>query len=54
MLQVKEPLDVFMSHDWPRGIEQYGNTRMLLRFKKHFIQEVSKPGGERKPQRLGQ
>ncbi|KAG0242117.1 lariat debranching enzyme [Mortierella sp. GBA43] len=40
MLQVKEPLDVFMSHDWPRGIEQYGNTRMLLRSKKHFIQEV--------------
>ncbi|KAF9188354.1 lariat debranching enzyme [Haplosporangium sp. Z 11] len=40
MLQVREPMDVFLSHDWPLGIEQYGNTEWLLRRKKHFINEV--------------
>ncbi|KAI1300698.1 hypothetical protein EDD11_006044 [Mortierella claussenii] len=40
MLQVKEPLHVFLSHDWPLGIEQYGNTAGLLRAKKFFTKEV--------------
>ncbi|KAF9896876.1 hypothetical protein BX616_006580, partial [Lobosporangium transversale] len=40
MLQVKEPLDVFLSHDWPLGIERYGDTAKLLRVKKHFIPDV--------------
>jgi lariat debranching enzyme len=41
MLQVKEAMDVFLSHDWPLGIEQYGDTRALLRAKKHFAREVN-------------
>ncbi|KAG0360915.1 lariat debranching enzyme [Gamsiella multidivaricata] len=40
MLQVKEPMDVFLSHDWPRGIEQYGDTQGLLRRKSWFLGEV--------------
>lgn len=33
-------LDVMISHDWPRGIEQYGNTHELLRKKPFFREEV--------------
>jgi len=41
MLQVKEPMDVFLSHDWPLGIERYGNTAQLLRAKRYFENEAS-------------
>ncbi|KAF9327271.1 lariat debranching enzyme, partial [Podila minutissima] len=40
MLQVKEPMDVFLSHDWPLGIERYGNTAQLLRAKRFFENEA--------------
>ena len=30
-----------MSHDWPRGVTKFGNTEKLLRFKKHFREEVA-------------
>ena len=40
MLQVKEPMDVFLSHDWPLGIEQYGDTKGLIHKKKFFAKEV--------------
>lgn len=33
-------LDIMMSHDWPRGIEQHGNVDALLRKKKFFEQEI--------------
>ena len=33
-------VDVFMSHDWPRGIEQHGDTEGLLRTKPFFREEV--------------
>jgi len=33
-------VDVMLSHDWPRGIEQSGNTRELIRKKKFFEQEI--------------
>jgi lariat debranching enzyme len=33
-------LDVMISHDWPQGIEQYGDTAGLLRRKPFFQQEV--------------
>jgi hypothetical protein len=26
-LQVTSEVDVFVSHDWPRGIAEYGDTR---------------------------
>lgn len=34
------PVDIFMSHDWPRGIYHYGSTEELLRKKKFLRQEV--------------
>ncbi|KAK4052972.1 lariat debranching enzyme [Microbotryomycetes sp. JL221] len=33
-------IDIFMSHDWPLGIEQHGDTAGLLRAKPFFKQEV--------------
>lgn len=34
--QVQMPMDIFISHDWPRGIWNYGNKGELLR-KKTFL-----------------
>ncbi|XP_053124807.1 lariat debranching enzyme [Hemicordylus capensis] len=38
--QLKQPMDVFMSHDWPRSIYHYGNKKLLLKRKSFFRQEV--------------
>lgn len=38
--QIQMPMDLFMSHDWPRGIYHYGDTENLLRKKKFLRQEV--------------
>ncbi|KAG7463938.1 hypothetical protein MATL_G00181910 [Megalops atlanticus] len=38
--QIQHPIDIFMSHDWPRGIYNYGSTEQLLRKKKFLRQEV--------------
>ncbi|KAM7380212.1 hypothetical protein PAMP_003525 [Pampus punctatissimus] len=38
--QIHMPIDIFMSHDWPRGIYNYGSTRELLQKKKFLRQEV--------------
>ncbi|XP_070620108.1 lariat debranching enzyme [Erythrolamprus reginae] len=38
--QLKQPMDVFLSHDWPRGIYHYGNKAWLLRKKSFFRSEV--------------
>lgn len=40
LMQVEEPIDIFLSHDWPLGITDYGNWRELVRYKKHFKDEV--------------
>ena len=40
LMHVKEPLDIFMSHDWPLGITEYGNRERLLREKPFFKEEV--------------
>lgn len=37
---VREPLDVFLSHDWPRGIAMHGDTDALIRKKKFLADEV--------------
>lgn len=47
----KTPLTAMLSHDWPRGIEQYGNIPQLLRRKPFFEQEIrsnslGSPAGE--------
>lgn len=38
--QIHMPIDVFMTHDWPRGIYHYGSTEQLLRKKKFLRDEV--------------
>ncbi|ORY75321.1 Metallo-dependent phosphatase-like protein [Leucosporidium creatinivorum] len=43
LLQLKSrgaPMDVFLSHDWPLGIEQHGDTGALIREKPFFKQEI--------------
>lgn len=40
LLQLKEHVDVFVSHDWPRGIAQHGDKQALYRRKKHLMQEA--------------
>lgn len=39
-MKIQMPIDIFMSHDWPRGIYYYGRTGELLRKKKFLRQEV--------------
>ncbi|KAG0547810.1 hypothetical protein BDA96_01G112100 [Sorghum bicolor] len=52
LMHLKEPLDIFLSHDWPLGITEYGNWQKLISVKKHFEEEVnnrtlgSKPAAE--------
>ncbi|XP_014368871.2 lariat debranching enzyme [Papilio machaon] len=36
--QLKEPVNVMLSHDWPRGITEYGNKHNLLK-RKPFLRE---------------
>ena len=40
-LQISRHLDIFISHDWPRGIYDFGDAHTLLRRKKHFREEVA-------------
>lgn len=40
LMQVEEPIDIFLSHDWPLGIADYGNWKALIRKKQHFKEEV--------------
>ncbi|XP_004518449.1 lariat debranching enzyme isoform X2 [Ceratitis capitata] len=40
--QLTGTIDIFMSHDWPRGIYNYGNKSQLARFKPHFRDEMDK------------
>ncbi|GMR53437.1 hypothetical protein PMAYCL1PPCAC_23632, partial [Pristionchus mayeri] len=35
------PLDIFLSHDWPTGIWDYGDKDWLLRKKRHFTDDVN-------------
>uniref|UniRef100_A0A3B1IHG5 Debranching RNA lariats 1 n=1 Tax=Astyanax mexicanus TaxID=7994 RepID=A0A3B1IHG5_ASTMX len=39
--QIQMPMDVFMTHDWPRGIYHYGSTEALLRKKRFLREEVN-------------
>ncbi|KAG9159281.1 hypothetical protein Leryth_024705 [Lithospermum erythrorhizon] len=40
LMQVKEPIDIFLSHDWPLGITEHGNVEELLRQKPFFRNEI--------------
>ncbi|ERS94943.1 hypothetical protein HMPREF1624_08654 [Sporothrix schenckii ATCC 58251] len=39
LLQIREPVDIGMSHDWPRAIEWHGDNEQLYRMKPHFRRE---------------
>ncbi|CAG5123803.1 unnamed protein product [Candidula unifasciata] len=38
--QITRPVDIFISHDWPRGIYHYGDTASLIKRKPFFRQEI--------------
>lgn len=40
-MQLEEPLDIFLSHDWPVGITDYGDSRTLIQQKPFFQEEVN-------------
>ncbi|KAI1210793.1 lariat debranching enzyme, C-terminal domain-containing protein [Annulohypoxylon truncatum] len=39
LLQLREQVDVVLSHDWPRAIENYGNAATLFKWKPDFRKE---------------
>jgi lariat debranching enzyme len=41
-LSPENRLDIMLSHDWPQGIEQHGDTDSLLRQKPFFREEVQR------------
>ncbi|OQR98807.1 lariat debranching enzyme B [Achlya hypogyna] len=41
-LRGKSPIDIMLSHDWPRGIERYGRTDVLLRKKSFLRDEIAR------------
>jgi hypothetical protein len=43
LMQLRRPLDVFLSHDWPQGIERHGNTAQLCRAKPFLRREARIP-----------
>ncbi|KAL6983084.1 lariat debranching enzyme, partial [Sarracenia purpurea var. burkii] len=51
-MQVGEPIDIFLSHDWPHGIADHGNWKDLVRVKPFLKQDIqektlgSKPAAE--------
>lgn len=47
LMQLKEPLDVFLSHDWPRGVAHHGDKHQLFRAKPFLKDEVWLPSGNR-------
>ena len=40
LFQLKTPVDIMLSHDWPRGVYNYGPTGTLIRKKKFLADEV--------------
>eukprot|EP00850_Spirogloea_muscicola_P005264 SM000024S07726 [mRNA] locus=s24:25639:28489:+ [translate_table: standard] len=37
---LKEPIDIFVSHDWPNGIWEHGNVQELVRRKPFFKNDI--------------
>ncbi|GJQ70894.1 hypothetical protein Trydic_g811 [Trypoxylus dichotomus] len=42
--QLREPIDIFLSHDWPTGVTEYGNCKQLVKFKPHFQEDIDSGG----------
>lgn len=40
LMQLSGHVDIFLSHDWPRGVHRHGNERRLLQHKRFLEQEV--------------
>ncbi len=40
LLQLRRPVDVGLSHDWPRGIARHGDAAQLFRAKSFLRREV--------------
>ncbi|KAK8270364.1 hypothetical protein V6Z12_D11G190400 [Gossypium hirsutum] len=40
LMHLEDPIDIFLSHDWPLGITDFGNWQQLVRYKKHFKDEI--------------
>ncbi|KAL1516896.1 hypothetical protein ABEB36_000732 [Hypothenemus hampei] len=38
--QLTQPIDIFLSHDWPTGICNYGNVEKLLKTKPYFRDDI--------------
>ncbi|BFZ21943.1 hypothetical protein BsWGS_24982 [Bradybaena similaris] len=38
--QITRPMDIFISHDWPKGVYHYGDTASLIKRKPFFRQEI--------------
>ena len=49
---LSQPIDIFMSHDWPLGVYHHGNVQELYRYKEYLRSEIesntlgSPPAGE--------
>lgn len=41
MLLPRSQFDIFISHDWPNGIEHYGNLGQLIRTKPYFEPDIA-------------
>ncbi|KAJ3298547.1 hypothetical protein HK104_010602, partial [Borealophlyctis nickersoniae] len=41
LAQIQNPIDVMISHDWPRGIAFHGNTRKLIKHKPFLAGEIN-------------
>lgn len=39
--QISTPIDICLSHDWPRGVYNFGNADELVRFKPYFRDEIA-------------
>jgi len=39
--QLRRPLDIFLSHDWPRGIAAFGDAAALCRAKRFLAAEIA-------------
>ena len=37
---VKDPIDIFVSHDWPTIISNHSNVKILTRIKPHFDKDI--------------
>lgn len=40
LLQIRTPVDIGISHDWPNGVEWKGNWKQLFRFKPYFEEDA--------------